>query len=110
MLLRVNLALKVLPRRDPMTIEHAKTLHGETLHINFFDYPRNTITCDFFNLAFQISVFLVINRSTRVTKTRVTIIKHIFTNSIIDLPFHGGFVKTDISDNFVVGFQKIFKE
>ena len=43
-----------------MIIEHAKTLHGNKLHINVFDYSRNTIACEFFNLAFQISVFPVI--------------------------------------------------
>ena len=93
-----------------MTIEHAKTLHRNTLHINVFDYSRNTIACEFFNLAFQISVFPVINRRTRVTKTRATIIEHILTNGIIDPPFNNGFLKTDISDNFAVGFEKIFKE
>ena len=36
--------------------------------------------------------------------------EHILPNSIINQSFHGGFVKTDISDNFAVEFEKIFKE
>ena len=66
------------------------------------DYSRNTIVRDFFNLAFQNSIFPVINRPTRVTKTSATIIEHILTNSIIDSPLHSGIMKTDISDHFAV--------
>ena len=68
-------------------------------NINSLDYSRNTIVRDFFNLAFQNSIFPVINRPTRVTKTSATIIDHILTNTIIDSPLHSGIVKTDISDH-----------
>ena len=71
-------------------------------NINFLDYSRITIVRDFFNLVFQNSIFPVINRPTRVTKTSVTIIDHILTNAIIDSPLHSGIVKTEISDHFAV--------
>ena len=72
--------------------------------INSLDYSRNTIVRDFFNLAYQNSIFPVINRPTRVTKTSATIIDHILTNTIIDSPLHSGIVKTDISDHFAVSW------
>ena len=71
-------------------------------NVNFLDYSRNLIVRDFFNFAFQNSIFPVINRPTRVTKTSATIIDHILTNSIIDSLLHSGIVKTDISDHFAV--------
>ena len=71
-------------------------------NINSLDYSRNTIVRDFFNLAFQNSIFPVINRPTRVTQTSATIIYHILTNTIIDSPLHSDIVKTDISDHFAV--------
>ena len=71
-------------------------------NINSLDYSRNTIVRDFLNLAFQNSIFPVINRPTRVTKTSATIIEYVLTNSIIDSPLHSGIIKTDICDHFAV--------
>ena len=71
-------------------------------NVNFLDYSRNLIVRDVFNLAFQNSIFPVINRPTRVTKTSATIIDHILISRIIDSPLHSGIVKTDISDHFAV--------
>ena len=71
-------------------------------NINSLDYSRNTKVRDFFNLAFQNSIFPVINRPTRVTETSATIIDHIFTNTIIDSSLRSGIGKTDISDHFAV--------
>ena len=66
-------------------------------NINFLDYSRNRIVHDFFNLAFQKSIFPVVNRPTIVTKTSATIIDNILTNTIIDSPLHSGIVKTDFA-------------
>ena len=71
-------------------------------NINSIDYSWNTIVRDVFNLAFQNSIFPVINIPTRVIKTSGAIIDHILTNTIIDSPMHSGIVKTDISDHFAV--------
>ena len=71
-------------------------------NINSLNYSWNTIVHDFLNLAFHNSIFPVINRPTRVTKTCATIIEHILANSIIDSPLHSGIIKTDISDHFAV--------
>ena len=46
-------------------------------NINSLDYSRNSIVCDFYNLPFQNSIFPIINRPTRVTKTSATTIDHI---------------------------------
>ena len=75
---------------------------GGHFNINSLDYSQNTIVHDFFNLAFQNSIFPVKNRPTRVTKNSATIIDHILTNTIIDSPLQSGIVKTDISDHFAV--------
>ena len=53
-------------------------------NINSLDYSRNTRVLDFFNLAFQNSIFPFINRPARVTKTSAAIIDNILTNSITD--------------------------
>ena len=52
--------------------------------INYLDYSWNTIVSDFSNHAYQNSIFPVMNRPTRVTKTSTTIIDHILINSIRD--------------------------
>ena len=59
-------------------------------NVNTLGYSRNTIVCDFFNLAFRNSIFPVINRPKRVTKTSATMIDHILKNSTIDSPLHSG--------------------
>ena len=71
-------------------------------NINSLDHSRNSIVCDFYNLPFQNSIFPIINRPTRVTKTIATIIDHILTNSIIVSLLHSGIVKTDVNDHFAV--------
>ena len=45
-------------------------------------------------------VFSVINRPTRITKTRETAIDHILTNTILDFEVHNGITKNDIRDHF----------
>ena len=74
-----------------------------TVHYtNMTTYTFKYLITGFFNLAFQNSIFPVINRPRRVTKTSATIIDHILTNAIIDSPLHSGIVRTDISDHFAV--------
>ena len=75
---------------------------GGDLNINSLDYSRNTHVRDFFNFAFQNCIFPVINRPTRVTKSKATVIDHILTNTIIDSHIQSGIIKTDISDHFAV--------
>ena len=78
-------------------------LVGE-LNINSLDYSKNTYVCNFFNFAFQNGIFPVINRPTRVTKSRATIIDHILTNTITDSHIQSRMIKTDISDHFAFFF------
>ena len=54
------------------------------LNINSLEYPRNTHVRDFFNFVFQIGLFPMINRPTRVTTLSVTVVDHILTNTLID--------------------------
>ena len=72
------------------------------LNINSLDYLINTNVRDFFNLIFQNSIFPLINRPPRVTKSSPAIIDHVLTNTIIDSEVQRGIIKTDISDHFAV--------
>ena len=70
------------------------------LNLNSLDYATNNHVQNFFNLAFENGVFPVINRPTRITKTRETAIDHILTNTILEFDVHIGIIKNDISDHF----------
>ena len=49
----------------------------------------------FFNFVFQNGIFPVINRPTRMTKSSVTVIDNILTNTLIDSHIQSGIIKTD---------------
>ena len=51
---------------------------------------------------FSNGMISVINRPTRVAKTSLTCIDHIYTNSFINHDIYSGIIKTDISDHFSV--------
>ena len=72
------------------------------LNINSLDYSRNIHVHDFFNFDFQNSIFPVINRPTKVTKSSATLIDHILTKTVIDTHTQSGIIKTDTSDHFAV--------
>ena len=57
---------------------------------------------EFFNLAFQDSVFPVINRPARLIETIAKIVHRILINSTINSLLNSGIVKTDIGDRFAV--------
>ena len=57
---------------------------------------------EFCNLAFQDSIFSVINRPARLTETIAKIVDHILIYSIRNSPLHSCIVKTDIGDHFAV--------
>ena len=60
--------------------------------INSLDYFWKAVVCDFLILLFKIALS-AIDRLIRVAKTIPTIIDHVLTNSMIDLPLHSGFLK-----------------
>ena len=70
------------------------------LNLNSLDYATNNHVQNFFNLAFENGVFPVINRPARIKKTSETTTDHILTNTILELEFHSGIIKNDISDHF----------
>ena len=51
---------------------------------------------------FSFNLIPVINKVTRVTKTSVTAIDHIITNSYLNAHIRTGIIKTDISDHFPI--------
>ena len=57
---------------------------------------------EFFNLAFQDSVFPVINKPARLIETIAKIVHRILINSTINSLLNSGIVKTDIGDGFAV--------
>ena len=70
------------------------------MNLNSLDYATNNHVQNYLNLAFENSVFAVINRPTRTTKTGETAIDHILMNTIIEFEVHSGMIKNDISDHF----------
>ena len=70
------------------------------MNLNSLDYATNNHVQNYLNLAFENSVFPVINRPTRTTKTGETAIDHILMNTIIEFEVHSGMIKNDISDHF----------
>ena len=81
------------PKQKPLV------LNGD-LNLNSLDYATSNRVQNFFNLAFENDVFTVINRPTRITKTKETTIDHILTNTILEFEVHSGIIKNDVSDHF----------
>ena len=71
-------------------------------NLNLLDYETNSKVKNFFNLMFSFNLIPVINKVTRVTKTSVTAIDHIITNSYLNTYIQTGIIKTDISDHFPI--------
>ena len=76
-------------------------LEGD-LNLNSLDYTSSTPIKNFFNLAFENGIFLVINRPTRFTWASATTVDYILTNTIIDQDLQNGIIKLDISDHFLI--------
>ena len=53
-------------------------------------------------MSFKNSIFPIITRPTRITRTSATSIDHILTNSILTNKIHSGILQTDISDHFPI--------
>ena len=51
------------------------------LNLNSLDYSKSAPATKFFNLCFRLTIFSLINRPTRVTKTSATAIDHITANT-----------------------------
>ena len=71
-------------------------------NINSLEYSIHKNVCDFFCLVFRNSLFTLINRPTKVTKSRAIIIGDVLTNTIRDSKVQGRMLKTDINDHFTV--------
>ena len=65
------------------------------LNLNSLDYTSNNHVQNFFNLAFEKSVFPVINRPTRITKTSETAVDHILTNTILEFEVRSAIIKNE---------------
>ena len=64
------------------------------------DYQSNAKVRNFVNLIFQHSLVPIVNKPTRVTKNKATLIDYIITNSFTDQENFTGILETDISDHF----------
>ena len=58
---------------------------------------------NFLNLLYQNNIIPIINKSTRVTKKKVTSTDHTITNCFSDTNFKAIIFKSDISDHFPIG-------
>ena len=72
------------------------------LNINSLNYKSNESAKNFFNLVFQSGFLPLILRPTGVTKTTVTTIDHIITDTILKNKIQSEIVKTNISDHFPI--------
>ena len=71
-------------------------------NLNLLDHRANTKVKDYLNLTFQNFLIPIINNSTRVSKTKATLIDHILTNDFLGTASSTGIVKSDISDHFPI--------
>ena len=72
------------------------------LNLNLIDYQSNAKVRNFVNLIFQNSLVPIVNKPTRVTKSKVTLIDYIITNSFTEQENLTGILKSDISDHFPI--------
>ena len=70
--------------------------------MNTLDYSTNSKIKNFVNLIFSNGLISLISKPTRITKSSITCIDHIYTNSYINYDITAGIVKTDISDHFPI--------
>ena len=84
-------------------IKSNKTLYlvGD-FNLNILTYDSNNKVRNFFNFIFQNGLIPVINRPTRITRTKATAIDHIITNSHFNSDIKTGIIKADISDHFPI--------
>jgi hypothetical protein len=75
------------------------------ININILKYNEHAATKNFFDDMFQLNIFPIINKPTRVTSKSITAIDNILTNSIQDTSLKSGIIKTDISDHFPIYFS-----
>ena len=71
-------------------------------NINSLEYSILKNFHDYLDLVFQNGLFTLINRPTKVTKSRAIIIGDVLTNTIRDSKVQGRMLKTDINDHFTV--------
>ena len=72
------------------------------LNINSFDYDNNALVKHFFNRVLPSGCLSLIQRATRITRTKSTAIDHIITDAILESTMHSGIIKANISDHFPI--------
>ena len=72
------------------------------LNINSLDYDSSKPVKTFFNCVFENSLLPLINKPTRITRSKQSIIDHIITNCLQLNTINTGIIQTDISDHFPI--------
>ena len=57
---------------------------------------------NFVELNFQSGLLLLVQKATRLTRTKATAIDHIITDAILKGNMNSGIIKTNISDHFLI--------
>lgn len=70
-------------------------------NVDLNDYHSNPLSSEFYELMSSHAFLPLINKSTRISSTRSSLIDNIFSNSL-DLEHMSGVIQTDISDHFPV--------
>ena len=74
------------------------------LNLNLLDYKTNAKVKSYLNIISSHNFIPLVNKPTRVSKYKATLIDHILTNTFINNNYTTGILKTDISDHFPVFF------
>ncbi|XP_065684330.1 uncharacterized protein LOC136096701 [Hydra vulgaris] len=77
------------------------------ININILKYNEHAVTKNFFDNMFQLNIFPIINKPTRVTSKSIIAIDNILTNLIQDTSLKSGIIKTKIYFSLSLDSRKI---
>ena len=72
------------------------------LNLKLLGHSTNSKVKEYLKIVFQNLLIPIINKPTRVSKSNVTIIDHILTNSFLNTVCFSGMIKSEISDHFPI--------
>ena len=87
---------------EKLARENKKLFIVGDFNINSLNYSTNSKVKRFIDYMFSKGSLSVINRPTRITKTSISCIDHIYVNSYYNQDILSGIIKTDLSDHFPI--------
>ena len=87
---------------EKLARENKKLFIVGDFNINSLNYSTNSKVKRFIDYMFSKGSLSVINRPTRINKTSISCIDHIYVNSYYNQDILAGIIKTDLSDHFPI--------